>query len=508
MKLKYIGISMLALMMAACGSNSDYRNAIPSRSAAVVSFDMTSMAEKSGLSGNNANTNLQNRLKSMAKSGISGADGLIDRIFEDVSESGLGLKDKVYFFSGEQAKTAGAVIKVEDEGKLDELLEMLAGQGVCDKVKDKDGCKWTVVGNILLAYKSHAMLLVADNKGGDPSSLVRQASMWLRQEGGEGFSSTSDFKLMDSKSSDIVAWNTLEVFPTDMIYPIVMGISAELNLKNVKAVSSIDFENGKIEMDVETVISDKIVSGIMDRKDKVMSSVEGGYLDMFPSNTPFWAAANIKGGEFFDFICSNPSVKRYFDKSMLPLDFASIFDAVEGDVVLAMSGTNSREFIAYADIRSKDFMNSFESLKSMAAMSGGQVYLNNHGENGYEFKTYDGSIVGLKSGPMALWFGVKGDKLYLTNKESLIDRRVLGLTLKNKDWGKKVAGQKFFMASDLTSLDKIVELKSSGKAMSALLGVLGGLDFFTVESSDGKNLLIEVVMKDRNRNPLSVVLNQ
>ena len=46
MKLKYIGISMLALMMAACGSNSDYRNAIPSRSAAVVSFDMTDVNKK------------------------------------------------------------------------------------------------------------------------------------------------------------------------------------------------------------------------------------------------------------------------------------------------------------------------------------------------------------------------------------------------------------------------------------------------------------------------------
>lgn len=505
MNLKYCCVSILAVILVACGSSSDYRNAIPARSAAVVSLDLNSMSKKSGLSDDQT---LQNRVKAIVKSGLSGADELIDKIFANVSETGLGLSDRVYLFAGEQAKTGGVLVKVEDEGKLEDLLEVLASQNICEKIRETDGCKWTVAGGILLAYKSHAMLVVSDSKGSSPSSLARQASMWLRQESGEGFAATADFQLLDKKQSDIAVWNTLEVFPTEMIYPIVMGVSAELSLKDVKAVSSIDFEKGKVMMDIETIFNNEIMKGIMENKQKVMSPIRGKYLDKFPSNTPFWATANIKGDEFFDFICGNPSVRRYFEKSMLPVDFASVFDAIEGDVALSMSGTNSRDFIAFAEVKDKSFLESFESLKGLAALSGGQVIFRNHGNNGYEFKTYDGSIVGLKSGPVALWIGVKDNVLYLTNKESLIDRRVLGLSLRNKEWGKRVEGQMFFMASDFSSFNKLVGMKESKGVMSVVWGLLGGLDYFTVESADGNNLHIEVCMKNKDINPLSVVLNQ
>lgn len=36
---------------------------------------------------------------------------------------------------------------------------------------------------------------------------------------------------------------------------------------------------------------------------------------------------------------------------MIPLDFRSIFSAISGDVALAMSGPEGKEFIAYADVK-------------------------------------------------------------------------------------------------------------------------------------------------------------
>ena len=286
-----------------------------------------------------------------------------------------------------------------------------------------------------------------------------------------------------------------------------MGVSAELRLKDVKAISTVDFMTGKTVMDVEMMVDDDVMRGILDKKQKVTSTVKGSFLDMFPSNTPFWATANIKGGEFYDFICENPSVRRYFEKSMIPLDFGSIFNAITGDVALSMSGPEGKDFIAYADVTTDSFLKSFESLKSMAALSGGQVLLRNHGDNGYEFKTVDGSLVGLTPGYMALWLGVRDGKFYVTNKESLIDRRVLGLSLRNRDWGKRVEGQRFFMVSDLTSLDRLFDLSKLKGSMASVLAFFGGLDYLTAESADGENVHIEIIMKDRGRNPLSALLD-
>lgn len=507
MKLKYLSVPVLALIMAACGSAPNYRNSIPAKSAALVAIDVNSMAEKSGLSGDNIDKGLLARFKNMVNSGLAGSEALVDRIFDDADESGLGLKEKIYLFMGEQAKMGGLLVKVTDRDKLEELLEALKKQQICTQPKEADGCEWTVIGNWLLAYNDGAMVLVSDNKGSDPKSLVRQASMWLRQKDGEGFSASDDFKQMEQKEGDIVLWSSLEVLPHEAVYPLTMGVSAELRLKDVKAISTVDFMTGKTVMDVEMLVDDNVMKGILDKKQQVTADVKGNYLDVFPQNTPFWATANIKGGEFYDFICENPSVRRYFEKSMIPLDFRSVFNAINGDVALSMLGQDGKEFIAFADVTTDEFLKSFETLKSMAALSGGQVVLRNYGDNGYEFKTVDGSLVGLTPGYLALWIGVKDGRLYVTNKESLVDRRVLGLSLRNRNWGKRVEGQRFFMVSDLTSLDRLFELKKLKGTMASVLAFFGGLDYLTAESADGENVHIEIVMKDRGRNPLSALLD-
>ena len=107
--MKYLYIPILALFMAACGSTPDYRNAIPAKSAAVVALDVNSMSEKSGLSGANADKDVLARFEKMVKSGLSGSEALVEKIFRDATESGLGLKEKIYLFMGEQAKIGGAV---------------------------------------------------------------------------------------------------------------------------------------------------------------------------------------------------------------------------------------------------------------------------------------------------------------------------------------------------------------------------------------------------------------
>ena len=62
MKLRFIYILVLAFIMSACDKGSDYRNAIPSKSAAVVAVDLNSMSEKMGLSGEKVDKPLFDKL--------------------------------------------------------------------------------------------------------------------------------------------------------------------------------------------------------------------------------------------------------------------------------------------------------------------------------------------------------------------------------------------------------------------------------------------------------------
>ena len=73
-------------------------------------------------------------------------------------------------------------------------------------------------------------------------------------------------------------------------------------------------------------------------------------------------------------------------------------------------------------------------------MTGGQARLINQGEKAYEFRMTDAFLIGLPAGPLALWFGVRGDHLYLTNDKRLLDEKVLGLSLANTAWGEPGEG--------------------------------------------------------------------
>ena len=63
----------------------------------VVSVNLVSMAEKSGLSGDKG-APVVARLNEALKSGAEGVGELIDKITKDPSESGLDLTEKVYYF--------------------------------------------------------------------------------------------------------------------------------------------------------------------------------------------------------------------------------------------------------------------------------------------------------------------------------------------------------------------------------------------------------------------------
>jgi len=93
------------------------------------------------------------------------------------------------------------------------------------------------------------------------------------------------------------------------------------------------------------------------------------------------------------------------------LDLSGIFSSIHGDVAVGYNSLSNNDLLIYADVTNKDFLQSFEDLKPLLAMTGGQMQLNSTGKDQYEFRMYRQSI----------WFGVKDNLLYISNNERLAD---------------------------------------------------------------------------------------
>ena len=500
-----IGIAV-SFFLFACSGKTDYEKALPEDAALVASFDLNSIAVKGGLEGGQGQLTMQ-RLCNILKSSISGSDGLIDKIGEDPEESGLSFQNKLYVFVGARSSLVGMLMRTVNDRKVEDLLELLREQGVCDGLHESDGCKWTVMGKVLVAYTEDAFLVLASPDGRNARDMQHTAAMLLRQEIEDSYAASDDFQCIQRAKGDITVWASMALLPERYTYPLTMGLSAELKGENVKALAVLNFEQGKLCCDIRSLTTDEVMSGVVDKYADATAPVAGRYLDVFPLNTFGWATAHVNGELLFKYLNENPTVHQYFEHSIMPLDFHAIFSAIRGDVSLAVTDPLNGYFIAYADVNNTEFLQTFENLKPLIAMTGGQMMLTNKGKHAYEFYAMDASLLDFRPGPARVWFGVKNNKLYFTNKESLPDQKVLGLSLRNAEWGSSVPGKRVFVSLDFKSLMPSLEPSLRNKITSPLLFAgIDRLDHLIVAGGEDQNLHLELVFKDRAKNALEQIV--
>ena len=176
----------IVLLMASCSSESEYANAIPKDAAMVMSFDFKTMAEKSGINGKGGEKVVA-KLTDALKSGLEGeAYKTAEKIIQNPSESGLSFTDKVYMFITPHSNAFALLAKVDDEGKVEALLEALKNEpkyGLCvsgfvhpKKIFKNYGCK---PGDVLILTKQVGTGIVNTAIKGEMASAaaIREAEI-------------------------------------------------------------------------------------------------------------------------------------------------------------------------------------------------------------------------------------------------------------------------------------------------------------------------------------------
>ena len=180
----------LMLLLAACSDGSRYVEALPADAALVAAVDVNGMARKAGLLDVEGGT-VRTWLKRTLGESLGESEAMLDRLMEDPSGCGLQFTDKVFVFVASGSEYAGALFRVKDVDDLEQFVELLRQQQLCDEVRESDGSSWTLMGGMLAAWSDRAFLIMASPKGEDPARLQRQADRLLRQQEGEGFTATA-----------------------------------------------------------------------------------------------------------------------------------------------------------------------------------------------------------------------------------------------------------------------------------------------------------------------------
>lgn len=492
------------LFLAACSPKTEYTHALPKDASVVVAMELDEMAQKAGLNGPEGEK-IVNKLKGFLKGGLQGdAAQLAERIVGQPSESGLSFNDKVYLFATPHAQAFAALAKVADEGKVETLLETLEQESIATPLKEESGCRWTQVGGALCAFNNGTFLLLQPSKG-DASTMQGTLHSLMRQKEGEGFASLPEFTKIESEGNDIASIVNLTAIPYELTTTLRMGLSADIRLEDIKYLLTANFEQGRVVVNSESLIQNPQITSFFDAMDKVMQPIQGKLLDCYQGNTMLWAGGHIQGKELYRMLCQNPAIKRVLDNPLLPVDVKYIFSSIEGDFSIGNLSLLTGEYLLYADVTNSAFLKTFEDLRPLLALTGGQITLETVGKDEYLMRTYYGNF----------WFGVKNNRLYVTNKRTLAEEagRTYGASLGIKPWAIQAKENRLYASVNLAALgdawSKYRSLNLTGNQQTDLVlkALLGQCEYLNMSMPDWRKGQTELILKDKQTNLLQWVVS-
>lgn len=489
------------LFLASCSPKTEYTHALPKNASIVVSMELDQMANKAGLNGSEGEKVVK-KLKTLMKGGLQGdAAQLAERIIDQPSESGLSFDDKVYLFATPHAEALAILAKVTDEGKLETLMNVLQKESIATPLREESGCRWTQVGGALCAFNNGTFLLLQPSKG-DASGMKGTLLSLMRQKEGEGFASLPEFTKIEAPGNDIASVVNLSAVPYELTTPLRMGLSADIRLEDIKYFVSANFEPGKVVMNSESLISNPKILGFFDTMDKVIQPIQGKYLDYYQGNTLLWASGRIDGKELYRMLCQNPTIKQMLDNPLLPVDVEYIFSSIQGDFAMGRSTLYTNNYLLYADVTNSDFLKTFEDLRPMLALTGGQIVLDNVGTDEYVMRTYEGNY----------YFGVKDNRLYVTNNRSFAEEagRTYGASMGVKPWSAEVKQNRLYASVNLSAIAKAYRSYSftgNKQVDTFLMLLINQCNYLNASMPDWRQGKAELVLNDKDQNLLKLLVS-
>ena len=489
------------LFLVSCSPKTEYTHALPKNASIVVGLELDQMANKAGLNGSEGEKVVK-KLKTLMKGGLQGdAAQLAERIIDQPSESGLSFDDKVYLFATPHAEALAILAKVTDEGKLETLMNVLQKESIATPLREESGCRWTQVGGALCAFNNGTFLLLQPSKG-DASGMKGTLLSLMRQKEGEGFASLPEFTKIEAPGNDIASVVNLSAVPYELTTPLRMGLSADIRLEDIKYFVSANFEPGKVVMNSESLISNPKILGFFDTMDKVIQPIQGKYLDYYQGNTLIWASGRIDGKELYRMLCQNPTIKQMLDNPLLPVDVEYIFSSIQGDFAMGRSTLYTDNYLLYADVTNSDFLKTFEDLRPMLALTGGQIVLDNVGTDEYVMRTYEGNY----------YFGVKNNRLYVTNNRSFAEEagRTYGASMGVKPWSAEVKQNRLYASVNLSAIAKAYRsynFTGNKQVDTFLMLLINQCNYLNASMPDWRQGKAELVLNDKDQNLLKLLVS-
>lgn len=187
-------------------------------------------------------------------------------------ESGVDFSVPVYLFAAPDG-SLGVCAKVEDDAKVDDMLEAMAKSGKASQPKEIKECKYAVVNkNFLVAYNENALVAVGPVLAAEESKVAKRLMRYLELNADRGVSSADIFKDVEADNSPISLIASVSVMPKKLVVPFLIGAPTGTSTDDVVLKAEVNVADSLLTLKGRTTSSNLLVSQGIDNAMKMLAS--------------------------------------------------------------------------------------------------------------------------------------------------------------------------------------------------------------------------------------------
>lgn len=436
----FIIASLMIVLMSACSDN-DYLNAIPSKSTAVISIDM------SRLNGQEQEQNQEHILKTMLH-------------VDDVSKCGLDVKEKVYLFETIDGNL-GLCAKVADEGDVSNWLSELSQQRISSTVTERKDFHFAVLKDSwLVGFSSKALLVMGPVVAEAQAEMQRQMVRYLNADEDAGIKSSKLFAQLDSIDSPMAMVAQAVALPEKFVAPFTLGAPKDADASQIVIAAGMDVEDGVLKIAGRTFSFNPSINQALVKSQQVFRPIQGDYVQSMPDDAMTGIFMNVAGSRFLPLVQSNQGLQTLLVGINASIDMDNILRSVDGDmsIVLPTLGADHMQMMMAARLSHAKWLSDVDYWKQSCP-------------KGSTIGNWKSNAFCYSSGKTCFYFGVTDDKQFFSGNDEVsaessirpsshpISKRVQNM----------IRGEKMVMVINLEKSG------GGGSAMQAVTGLLSPL---------------------------------
>lgn len=436
----FIIASLMIVLMSACSDN-DYLNAIPSKSTAVISIDM------SRLNGQEQEQNQEHILKTMLH-------------VDDVSKCGLDVKEKVYLFETIDGNL-GLCAKVADEGDVSNWLSELSQQRICSTVTERKGFHFAVLKDSwLVGFSSKALLVMGPVVAEAQAEMQRQMVRYLNADEDAGIKSSKLFAQLDSIDSPMAMVAQAVALPEKFVAPFTLGAPKDADASQIVIAAGMDVEDGVLKIAGRTFSFNPSINQALVKSQQVFRPIQGDYVQSMPDDAMAGIFMNVSGSRFLPLVQSNQGLQTLLMGINASIDMDNILRSVDGDmsIVLPTLGADHMQMMMAARLSHAKWLSDVDYWKQSCP-------------KGSTIGNWKSNAFCYSSGKTCFYFGVTDDKQFFSGNDEVSAESSIRPSSHpvSKRVQNMIRGEKMVMVINLEKSG------GGGSAMQAVTGLLSPL---------------------------------